>query len=871
MPQSKNFSPSQYQNKGKIWDIRSANNGVIYMAADKGLLEFDGKTWNTYKGSEGFIRSLLVVNDSLLYTGSDLDFGVWTRNKYRAWEYTSLYPFRKNAGDINEEFWDIHRMQDDIVFVSSQNIYLYKNEKIIQIRPPNIPLAGSFSVADALYVAVEKKGLFTLNGTSLKQVFQYPDGRNFEISGIYKSSEGITIVTKNAGLYRYAAEALVSIDNPLSQNLKTAKVFSFEPLGPTHLAFGTVLKGLYITNLDGKIIHHINKYKGLPSNTVLCLHFSPAKKLWVGTDYGVSAFDLGNNLTYFYDYRGDFGTAHAALLKDNIFYLGTNQGLYRARWEALNNDSDFASFQLVPGTEGQVWTLEYIDDHLWIGHDRGLFTLRGNTLQSMGNQQGIWTIVPYKNYLLTGNYNGISIFKKENNVWNFFKKMELILGSCNQLIVEKENTLWVNIPNYGIIRATLDDNLYPTEREIMIENNFEGDNPYLIAQDGRILLVTDQVQYIFDERARKFIKTDIKIYYPAVQDLLSNVYQPLSLSSNYDFYPIYNGFALKHLQNSEEKDVQKHALIIRKIEAFNNEHKFLFHPDTTIPYRLNNLKIECIVPNRQDVLYQYKLNDGDEWSQWTTNNTFEFFGLSQGQYNLSVRAKIDEEIIADKIITFQIDTPWYYAWYAYLLYGVLTLGLLYLVRRWQKVSLLKQKKQLLKKEQHSLRRQAEKHRQEIMQMEQEQLKKEYEQLKWQLKNKTIELANKAKDNEDKNRLLLTLKSKLEDAQLNPAKAKIRWNEMQRLLDSYLDVEDKTFEIQMDELHQAFFKKLKERHPGLSNNDLRLCAYLKIGLSTKEIAEILNILPSSAFITRSRLRKKLNLAVDEDFHTFFNAL
>jgi len=91
------------------------------------------------------------------------------------------------------------------------------------------------------------------------------------------------------------------------------------------------------------------------------------------------------------------------------------------------------------------------------------------------------------------------------------------------------------------------------------------------------------------------------------------------------------------------------------------------------------------------------------------------------------------------------------------------------------------------------------------------------------------------------------------------------------LDSYLDIEDKTFEIQMDELHQEFFKKLKEQHPSLSNNDLRLCAYLKIGLSTKEIAEILNILPSSAFITRSRLRKKLNLAVDEDFHTFFNAL
>jgi AraC family transcriptional regulator, chitin signaling transcriptional activator len=72
---------------------------------------------------------------------------------------------------------------------------------------------------------------------------------------------------------------------------------------------------------------------------------------------------------------------------------------------------------------------------------------------------------------------------------------------------------------------------------------------------------------------------------------------------------------------------------------------------------------------------------------------------------------------------------------------------------------------------------------------------------------------------------------------------------------------------MDELHQELFKKLKEQFRGFSINDLRLCAYLKIGLNSKEIAEIMNIQPSSAYISRSRLRKKLNLGVDEDLHNF----
>jgi AraC family chitin signaling transcriptional activator len=58
---------------------------------------------------------------------------------------------------------------------------------------------------------------------------------------------------------------------------------------------------------------------------------------------------------------------------------------------------------------------------------------------------------------------------------------------------------------------------------------------------------------------------------------------------------------------------------------------------------------------------------------------------------------------------------------------------------------------------------------------------------------------------------------------------------------------------------------------ISIHDLRLCAYLKIGMNSKEIAEVMNIQPSSAFVSRSRLRKKLNLRVDEDINSFLNAI
>ncbi|MCB0574227.1 MAG: hypothetical protein KDC61_06655, partial [Saprospiraceae bacterium] len=79
VPWIDNYTIDQFNSHGKIWEISSAGNGIVYMAGDAGLLEFDGITWNRFKGSKGYTRSLLLAGDSLIYTGSDLDFGIWKK------------------------------------------------------------------------------------------------------------------------------------------------------------------------------------------------------------------------------------------------------------------------------------------------------------------------------------------------------------------------------------------------------------------------------------------------------------------------------------------------------------------------------------------------------------------------------------------------------------------------------------------------------------------------------------------------------------------------------------------------------------------------------------------------------------------------
>lgn len=154
----------------------------------------------------------------------------------------------------------------------------------------------------------------------------------------------------------------------------------------------------------------------------------------------------------------------------------------------------------------------------------------------------------------------------------------------------------------------------------------------------------------------------------------------------------------------------------------------------------------------------------------------------------------------------------------------------------------------------------------------EQLKNSNESLKKDIRKKSIELAKKAKENNSNNHILHKVKDNIKEIEKNPSViSKIKLKETRRLLDSYLETEDNVFETQIDEIHQVFFKKMLSLYPDLTNYDLRLSAYLKMGLKTKEIAEILHVLPSSINVSRSRLRKKLDLDPSEDLFSFMNEI
>ena len=91
----------------------------------------------------------------------------------------------------------------------------------------------------------------------------------------------------------------------------------------------------------------------------------------------------------------------------------------------------------------------------------------------------------------------------------------------------------------------------------------------------------------------------------------------------------------------------------------------------------------------------------------------------------------------------------------------------------------------------------------------------------------------------------------------------------KIIDKNLNNTDdwKMFQEAFNNADKKFLKKIKSKHPELTPNDLRLCAYLRLNLSSKEIAPLLNISPRSVEVKRYRLRKKMNLPHDENLTSY----
>jgi len=299
-----------------------------------------------------------------------------------------------------------------------------------------------------------------------------------------------------------------------------------------------------------------------------------------------------------------------------------------------------------------------------------------------------------------------------------------------------------------------------------------------------------------------------------------------------------------------------------------------------IDHAFNSLHFEYASPvfqHQMNVEYSYCLEGFDkQWSVWSDKTEKDYTNLPAGKYIFKVKARNNLNTESEvATYTLVVQAPWYQTVWAYLCYLLLGTYLLYSLYKWQeKKHLKKQADELLlarKKYEAEQQQIAYKHQLALEKSEKEVIQLKYEKLESESDFKTAELASTAMNLVQKKEFIFKIKEELQLLSKS-GKQNIETGELKKILrilseEEKLNEEWEQFSIHFNKVHGDFLNIIKEKYPDLNAHELKLCAYLRMNLTSKEIAHLMSISVRGVEISRYRLRKKLGIATETNLFQF----
>jgi ligand-binding sensor domain-containing protein len=664
---------------------------------------------------------------------------------------------------------------------------------------------------------------------SLRSIPGYKNSLNNKmVTSILKDkNENIWIGTDGGGIniYNNQWEKIENslLNSELLNKLKDKSILAIFEDSKSNIWLGTYLEGYYKYNLQTK------KYKQ---------YFNSSSPFFV---------------TYCNDIRCFFED------KNNNIWIGTNGGgIYM-----LNPETEEKSVIVRDYYSNNTLSLNWIrsiimDSYgfIWIATTYGLnsydpikkrfvnfFADKADTGSLSDNM--VLSLLEDKNKnLWIGTRNGLNRYnRKSNSFKKFFKKDGLPNNTINSLIEDNKGNIWITT-NSGLSMLDIQKNQFInyTKSDGLISSAFL-ENSSFIDKNGNIYAGS----------------TDGMIWF-----------NPASIKNNYTNAPIK--ITRLYIYNKEVEIGEKidGKIILEKDISLTQSIK--------LKYKHNVISLNYSVLSYANKAnqFRYKLSGLDpQWVYDRTNSqSVTYTNLKPGKYRFIVQLLDNaNKPVSETGLDITVVPPfWMSIWFKFIA-AIIILALIY---SWYKQKIAKWEKQKAQLTQIMMEKKIETEKQQLVHQE-EQLKLEIKKQEEIMAIKNSQLTSYVLQVTHKNEILQKIDNVIKQNHIGNLEMEEKLNkkikDINKILENELNTEKdwERFEKHFNEVHVDFIQHLKKLYPDLGLSQLKICSYLKLDLSSKEIAFLLNITPRGVEKARSRLRKRFNLGPNDSLTEFLNRL
>lgn len=903
----KNFPKTVYNAANQNWSVDvEAATGYIYFANHKGLLEFDGANWKLMPlPGHSITRAVFVDSDSTIYTAGYRELGYWKRAATnKDLKYTSLNSLAEPYFSKNDEFWKIVRHNQSIYFQSFGKILAYSGQSVTPVEFPGF-IHTMEKVGSRIIVAVRETGLFSIENGQPVPFLIDPVFRETIVKFILALSETKMLIgTSNKGVFTWDGKHLKQWNQAWTNYFVNNEVNRGHICRMGNIIIGTITDGITVFNTEGKLISHYNTGNGLQNNTVLGISSDGFGNIWLALDNGIGfiSADVGYNI----DIQSvkNAGSVYDLALFEGRLYLGTNQGLFY-RYVSGGDDNLYS----IPEAQGQVWFCRQIGDRLFVGYNGGTLSIKNSVATKISDQAGGFCIKedPLKaGNLVVSTYNNLVIIKAGATGYLQQRIIQGFYDLIRYIEFDHRGNLWASHMHRGVYQLQ-----FNSTRDSIINIRYHGLNSpfkkdhsvHVFKVENRIVFTTGDSLFTYNDindsivpytwlnqQTKKFSRAiriisgpdhhywfitrdDIGLFrilnhnvelinfiprwYFSQNNLIDDFENLYPTSATSAIICLENGIATIELEKIKPSKITQFKPAIREItlSGFNESgiQALIQNGVVNINSRFHNVRVRYSFPHftHHTIHYKYKIEGIDsEWSESITEPVFSFDRLPVGTYRLLVKA-VDawENESQQESITLKVMPPFYWSSWAKKIYFLLAILLFFGLQKWS-----------IRKTRLRARLKIEKREQELTRLRNEKLSNEVE-------HKCKELANLTMANIKKNEFLMKLKEILNQQKehLGSRFPDKYFHHITGKIDENISSSDdwNLFETNFERAHEQFLQKLKDEYPELTPKDLRLCAFLRLNLSSKEIAPLMGISVRGVENHRYKLRKKMGLNHDEN--------